>query len=85
MNFIQRKLADWLGLSVGRMITAQKVGNGVVTWSGQNKQQQVRDGFAGYDIVYSIVSIITNKAKVAPWYEYQITDKKTYRKYKAIS
>lgn len=85
MNFIQRKLADWLGLSVGRMITAQKVGNGVVTWSGQNKQQQVSEGFAGNDIVYSIVSIITNKAKIAPWYEYQIVDKKQYSKYKALT
>lgn len=86
MNFIQRKLASILGLRLNQqMITAQKLGNGVVTWSGQNKEQQVKEGFMGNDIVYGIVSLITNKAKVAPWYEYEIVDKKAYAKYKALT
>ncbi len=84
MNFIQRKLAQWLGGAINNRITAQQIGNGVVTWSGQNKLLQVKDGYMGNDIVYSIINLITNKAKVADWHEYQIKDKKYYAKYKAL-
>ena len=77
MNFIQRKLASILGLRLNQtMVTAQKIGNGVVTWSGQNKLEQVKSGYMGNDIVYSIINLITDKGKVADWYEYQIKDKK---------
>ena len=86
MNFIQRKLASILGLRLNQtMITAQKIGNGVVTWSGQNKLEQVKSGYMGNDIVYSIINLITDKGKVADWYEYQIKDKKAYAKYKALT
>lgn len=85
MNFIQRKLASILGLRLNQtMITAQKIGNGVVTWSGQNKLEQVKSGYMGNDIVYSIINLITDKAKVAEWYEYEIKDKKQYAKYKSL-
>ena len=85
MNYIQRKLASILGLRLNQqMVTAQKIGNGVVTWSGQNKLDQVKSGYMGNDIVYSVVNLITDKAKVPDWYEYQIKDKKAYAKYKSL-
>ena len=85
MNFIQRKLANLLGLRLGQQVTAQRVGAGTVTWSGQNKLEQVQKGYMGNDIVYSVINLITDKGKVADWYEYQITNKKAYRKYKSLT
>lgn len=85
MNYIQRKLASLLGMRLNQqMVTAQKIGNGVVTWSGQNKLDQVKDGYMGNDIVYSVINLITDKAKVAEWHEYEVKDKKAYAKYKAL-
>ena len=84
MNFIQRKLYQWLGGTIGQ-IQAQRIGNGVVTWSGQNKVLQVKEGYMGNDIVYAIVHLITDKGKVANWYEYEMKDKKAYAKYKSLT
>ena len=83
MNFIQRKLYQWLGGAINQ-IQVQRFGNGVVTWSGQNKKQQVKDGYMGNDIVYAIVRLIVEMGKVPDWYEYQMKDKKAYAKYKSL-
>ena len=65
-------------------MTAQFVGKGVVSWSGQNKQSMVNDGYRSNDIVYSCVNLITEKAKVAPWFEYEVVDEKKYKQYKSL-
>lgn len=57
--------------------------SGIVTWSGENAQAFVSDGYAGNDIVYSVVNMITDKAKIAPWGAYTIRNKAKYAKYKA--
>jgi hypothetical protein len=85
MNFIQKAALKLLGGSLANQIFAQKVGNGVVTWSGQNKLQQVKDGYMGNDILYSIIRLITDKTKVAQWNEYEIKDKKSHARYKALT
>lgn len=85
MNFIQRKLYQLLGGTINNQIIAQKMGNGVVTWSGQKKIEQVKEGYMGNDIVYSVIRLITDKSKVGEWHEYKIKDKKAHARYKALT
>lgn len=57
---------------------------GIVTWSGQNADSFITDGLAGNDIVYSIINLITNKAKVADWGVYKVKDEKKYLRLKSL-
>ncbi len=84
MNFIQRKLYSWLGAKINASMTAQMVGKGVVSWSGQNKLSMVNDGYRSNDIVFSCINLVSEKAKVAPWFEYEVKDEKKYKQYKSM-
>lgn len=57
---------------------------GTITWQGQNQESQVKTGYMGNDIVYSIIRLITDKVKMAPWAEYIVTDETEYKRYAAI-
>lgn len=46
------------------------------------KEIYVDEGYRGNDIIYSIISLITNTAKVAPWAAYKVVDEGAYKKYK---
>ena len=59
-------------------------GIGSITWQGGDAIQQVNNGYVGNDIIYSVVKLITDKVKLAPWYEYKIVDKKAYNQYKTL-
>lgn len=59
------------------------IDKGTVTWQGQNGEEQVRAGYSGNDIVYSIIRLITDKVKQAPWQEYRIVDETSYKRYTA--
>lgn len=45
------------------------------------KEKYVCEGYANNDIVYSIIRLILNKVKVAPWGWYKIKDEKAYAEY----
>jgi HK97 family phage portal protein len=57
---------------------------GIVTWQGQNAQQFVKDGYQSNDIVYSIIKLITDKAKLAPFHVYKIVDQTAAKRYKSL-
>lgn len=57
---------------------------GIVTWQGQSAQSFVNDGYVGNDIVYSIVKLITDKAKLAPFHVYKVKDERAAKQYKAM-
>lgn len=57
---------------------------GTVTWQGGNAQEQIALGYSGNDIVYSIIRLIVDKVKLAPWFEYEIKDERSYKQYNAI-
>jgi len=61
----------------------QDIAKGTVTWQGQNGEQQVKEGYSANDIVYSIIRLITDKVKQAPWHEYRIVDEAAYKRYTA--
>jgi HK97 family phage portal protein len=56
---------------------------GTVTWQGGNAEEQVKQGYSGNDIVYSIIRLITDKVKQAPWGEYKIVDETEYKRLQA--
>ena len=57
---------------------------GIVTWQGGDAKSFVDDGYVGNDIVYSIVKLITDKAKLAPFHVYKIKDERAAKQYKAM-
>ena len=58
--------------------------HGIVTWQGQNAQAYIRDGYQSNDIVYSIVKLIADKAKLAPFHVYKIVDQTAAKRYKSL-
>jgi HK97 family phage portal protein len=88
LNLIQRvKLyaaSKLLNGSLGGPTYSLDMKRGIVTWQLQNSQSFVDDGFCANDIVYSVINVITNKAKIAPWSAYTIVDEKKYLKLKGL-
>ena len=58
---------------------------GIVTWQGGDQRSFVDDGYVANDIVYSIIKLITDKAKLAPFNVYKVVDEKAAKKYKAMA
>jgi len=58
---------------------------GIVTWQGADQRSFVDDGYVANDIVYSIIKLITDKAKIAPFHVYKVVDEKAAKKYKSLA
>lgn len=78
-DFLNRKAAPI------KQPIALSVERGIVTWDGQNQQEIVRDSYIGNDLVYAIITLITQKAKVAPWGVYKVKNKEAAKRYKALT
>jgi len=80
--FTKKKLNTLLpNYPLGSQVAIQ---NGIVTWQGQDQQAFVNDGYVKNDIVYSIVKLITDKAKLAPFHVYKVTDEVSAKRYKSL-
>ena len=66
---------------LGSMVSIER---GIVTWQGADAQSYVNDGYVGNDIVYSIVRLISEKAKIAPFHVYKEIDPVAAKRYKAL-
>ena len=66
---------------LGSMVSIER---GIVTWQGADAVGYVNDGYVGNDSVYSIVKLITEKAKIAPFHIYRIIDEVAAGQYKAL-
>ena len=58
--------------------------NGQITSSSDNKLTYLTNGYGVNDLIYSIVNLITEKVKVAPWSVYKIIDEPALKSYKGI-
>jgi len=58
---------------------------GIVTWQGADQRSFVDDGYVANDIVYSIIKLITDKAKIAPFHVYRVVDERAAKKYKSLA
>jgi HK97 family phage portal protein len=83
LDFFSKKKVNTLfpNIPLGAQVAIQQ---GIVTWQGQNAQQYVRDGYQANDIVYSIIKLITDKAKLAPFHVYNIVDQTAAKRYKSL-
>jgi hypothetical protein len=68
----------------GPLGSTVSINRGIVTWQGADAQSFVNDGYVGNDIVYSIVKLITDKARLAPFSVYKVIDERAAKKYKAL-
>ena len=57
---------------------------GLVTWQGGDAKSFVDDGYCANDIVYSIIKLITDKTKLAPFNVYKVVDEQAAKRYKAL-
>lgn len=85
MNII-RKLFG--GLSKQKYLTPSQAINirffgGQLVPYADSKLMYVEKGYMGNDIIYSIVKLIRETAKVAPWGWYKVVDEESYKQYKA--
>lgn len=58
--------------------------NSVLTMITDNTDNYIKKGYAVNDIVYSIVKLITDKVKVAPWNLYKVVDESSLKKSQAL-
>ena len=68
----------------GPLGSSVAINRGIVTWQGADAQSFVNDGYVGNDIVYSIVRLITDKAKLAPFGVFKVINETAAKKYKAL-
>lgn len=59
--------------------------NGTLTMITDNTANYINKGYTVNDIVYSIVKLITEKVKVAPWGLYKVVDESSLKMAQAIS
>lgn len=58
--------------------------NGTIVASPDNKQSYISHGYNINDLIYSIVQLISEKVKVAPWLVYKIEDEQALKQYEAV-
>jgi HK97 family phage portal protein len=68
----------------GPLGSTVSINRGIVTWQGADAQSFVNDGYCANDIVYSIVKLITDKAKLAPFSVFKVINEPAAKKYKAL-
>jgi HK97 family phage portal protein len=68
----------------GPLGSSVAINRGIVTWQGADAQSFVNDGYCANDIVYSIVKLITDKAKLAPFSVFKVINEPAAKKYKAL-
>ena len=60
-DFLKRKAIP------AKMPVQVSVERGLLTWDGQNQGEIVKDSYIGNDLVYAIITLITQKAKDRDW------------------
>lgn len=88
LSFVSRIFGGQKAISNNNPLSAFNGLNVDYSYTGINtilyadrKEKYVREGYAGNDIIYSIIRMILNKVKVALWGWYTIEDEKAYADY----
>lgn len=61
-----------------------QVYNGQLISPADNKTTYITEGYAYNDLIYSIINLIADKVRVAPWGLYKVVDDRAVKAYKAI-
>jgi HK97 family phage portal protein len=84
MNKVQKAIARVL---LGKSIPVNGVERlaasygGMLVWSTNNDRKIITNGYLANDIVYSIINLVTNKAKIAPFNAYTVEDEQELKLY----
>jgi HK97 family phage portal protein len=81
LNFLSTSQLKSVPLSVGQTIYYL---NGQITSSSDNKKSYLVNGYDVNDIIYSIVQLIVEKGRVAPWGVYAVEDEVALKRYLGI-
>lgn len=64
-------------------VSYQITGGNLIS-SEDNKTSYIINGYTANDIIFSIVNLIAEKVRVAPWEIYKVEDESSLKKYKAL-
>jgi hypothetical protein len=83
---LQTKAIPSLGLSQPAINpeTTFRFVNGRLVTILDNKENYLKKGYDINDIIYSIVNLVMDKCRVAPWGMYRIVDEQAYKHYRAL-
>ena len=84
MNKIQKAIAGLFGIKAYQKGVSYQIMGGQMISSEDNKTTYITEGYTANDIIFSIVNLICEKVRVAPWAVYQIEDESSLKMYKAI-
>lgn len=87
VNRLQRFAQKLIGINPNRALstnTSYAVTNGNIISSEDNRGTYITSGYQANDIIFSIVNLITEKVRVAPWGVYKIQDEQALKMYRAI-
>lgn len=69
----------------GSMFPSYQFINGQFVSIDDNRRSYITDGLNLNDVIYSIHSLITEKAKLPEWAVYKVTDQKKFKRYQSLS
>jgi HK97 family phage portal protein len=91
MNKAQRAIAKLLNIPIdekalppGLISDRYDIINGQIISSSDNRQNYLNQGYLINDLIYSIVNLITEKVRVAPWLAYKVVDDAALKRYEGI-
>lgn len=88
MNKVQKWGAKLLGLDVEEKASSLngtfQIVQGQLVSTPDNKQSYIDNGYNINDIVYSVVNLILDKVRIAPWGLYKVVDESSLKSYQAI-
>lgn len=86
MNILQKLFPSLFSQKAANFPTASsfQVINGTIINSPDNKTSYLDNGYNINDLIYSIVNLITEKVKVAPWGVYKVVDEESLKRYQGL-
>ena len=72
------------GVATGQSFASYSIINGQYVGINDNKQSYITNGYEANDIIYSIVTLITDKCSMPEWDVYKVVDDDSFTKYRAI-
>ena len=71
-------------VATGQSFASYSLINGQYVGINDNKQSYITNGYEANDIIYSIVTLITDKCSMPEWDVYKVVDDESFTKYRAI-
>ena len=77
-------LFDWMKKKAVQRGVSYQIHNGQFISPADNKTAYITEGYTVNDLIYSIINLIADKVRVAPWGVYKVVKPSSLKAYKAI-